>query len=61
MNEIRLLVLRLLYLSLEDVYTFDAVNLDDNVSEWNICARIAMYLEKILYIEKLSLASIMLM
>jgi hypothetical protein len=46
MNEIRLLVLRLLYLSLEDVYTFDAVNLDDNVSEWNICARIAMYLEK---------------
>lgn len=45
MNEIRSLVLRLLYLSVEDVYKFDVVNLEDNVSEWNICARIAMYLE----------------
>lgn len=46
MNEIRNVVLSILRSSIEDVYTLDAVNLNDGVSEWNICARIAMYLEK---------------
>lgn len=46
MNEIRKIVLSLLHNSFEDVYTFDGVNLNDGVSEWNICARVAMYMEK---------------
>ncbi len=45
MNEIRKIILSLLRFSIEDVYTLDALNLLDDVSEWNICARIAMYLE----------------
>jgi len=46
MNEIRKIVLSLLHNSFEDVYTLDGVNLNDGVSEWNICARVAMYMEK---------------
>ena len=46
MNEIRKIVLSLLHNSVEDVYTLDGVNLNDGVSEWNICARVAMYMEK---------------
>ena len=46
MNEKRKIVLSLLHNSFEDVYTLDGVNLNDGVSEWNICARVAMYMEK---------------
>ena len=46
MKEIRKIVLSLLHNSVEDVYTLDGVNLNDGVSEWNICARVAMYMEK---------------
>ena len=46
MNEIRSIILIILHNSLEDVYASDKVNLNDGVSEWNICARIAMYMEK---------------
>ncbi|MBO4802006.1 MAG: hypothetical protein J5545_09115 [Bacteroidaceae bacterium] len=46
MNKIRKIVLSLLHNSFEDLYTQDGVNLNDGVSEWNICARVAMYMEK---------------
>ncbi|MBR4919870.1 MAG: hypothetical protein IKZ62_00915 [Prevotella sp.] len=46
MNKTRKIVLWLLRNSFEDVYTLDRVNLNDEVSEWNICARVAMYMEK---------------
>lgn len=46
MNKNRKIVLNLLNNSFEDVYTLDGVNLNDGVSEWNICARVAMYMEK---------------
>jgi hypothetical protein len=46
MNKIRKNVLWFLWNSFEDVYVIDKVNLNDGVSEWNICARVAMYMEK---------------
>lgn len=46
MSQIRKIVLCLLRNSFEDVYSIDGVNLNDGVSEWNICARVAMYMEK---------------
>jgi hypothetical protein len=45
MNQIRKIVLWLLHNSFEDVYSIDGVNLNDGVSEWNICTRVAMYME----------------
>lgn len=38
-------VLDILFHSLEDVCQYDAVNISDDVSEWNMCARLAMYVE----------------
>lgn len=46
MNEIRSIVLSILRSSIVDVYSLDSINLNDGVSEWNICARLAMYMEK---------------
>lgn len=40
------LLIKILKYSLDDIYQYDAVNINDDVSEWNICARLAMYIEK---------------
>ena len=46
MNDIKKLIMYIFLNSVEDVYLYDAVNIGDGVSEWNICARLAMYFEK---------------
>ena len=46
MNDIKKLIMHIFLNSIEDVYLYDGVNIGDGVSEWNICARLAMYFEK---------------